>query len=239
MITAVNGAAKVGIAAMALIVAAAIALGIRQFTASSEPKNPCADLADAECQELQSKLRAEFDRKFVVWVEEFNKENIDLRALPRAYSLAFYLPPLPGLPVSLGQADVVVVGTAEAVYFTPTDAHVTVAVEQSLKGVTAGTITVLQSAGPTPFPSWDEPTLGYSENEPLLLPGDRALLFLEYDASAEAYRVQSFTGHYLINPDGKLSALEGNPFGASVNGQTVDQFAATMAALLAQPPALP
>jgi hypothetical protein len=82
-------------------------------------------------------------------------------------------------------------------------------------------------------------SLAYAENDPLLLPGDRALLFLQYDKNIDNYYVQSSSGHYLISDEGKLSVLELNAFGASVSGQTVDQFAATIASLLAQSPALP
>jgi hypothetical protein len=119
MITAVNGAGKVGVVATALIVAAAIALGVRQFTASGGQANPCAGLTDAECQELITEARDEFQKNYAAWFEDFQTKRVDVRTLPRSPLMASYEASQPDLAAAIGVAELVVVATVNAVEFTP------------------------------------------------------------------------------------------------------------------------
>lgn len=241
--------AKTLAAVLGLGIAAIVTVGVLQLSASgqSDPKqepvvNPCTGLTDQQCQDLIAGLSKAFNERYSTWIDQFNNAPIDLRSLQRVPALASYTPPSADLASALKAADAIVVGSIAGVKFHAQDgiprASVTMAVEKSVKGVPGATVTLSQLGGPDASAGWDAatPPLGYAENDPLLLPGARALLFLKYDQAIASYRVQSWTGHYLIDQAGKLSALEGNPFAASVNGKTADQFVAMIAALLAQPP---
>lgn len=130
-----------------------------------------------------------------------------------------------------------VLATASAVRFDSDavlGARVTLKIERILKGSTSPTLEIPMGGGPEPAGTWEEVILGYEENAPLLLPGDRAVLFLEYDQRTKSYGVQSFSGEYLVDAAGKVQALEMNPFAAEVNGKTVDQFAAAIRTALVQ-----
>jgi hypothetical protein len=131
------------------------------------------------------------------------------------------------------------------------NAEVTLAVERVLKPhwATVGALVTVLMGGQlvpdydllnetyrTPQETWVLKELGYSEVAPLLLPGDRALLFLEL-GSDNRYSVQSVTGQYAVGADEKLQALPGNPFAPVADGKPLDEFLAAVAEALAQPAA--
>lgn len=112
-------------------------------------------------------------------------------------------------------------------------ARVTLKIDRVLKGSTGSTLEIAMGGGPAPAGNWDEVHLVFDENAPLLLPGDRAVLFLEYEDSIQSYLVQSFSGEYLVDSAGNVQALEINPFAAEVNGRSLDEFAAVIESTLA------
>lgn len=95
-----------------------------------------------------------------------------------------------------------------------------------LKGVTEAAYEVEYTGGPEPWPDWDSAELGFAEGAPWLLPGDRAVLFLETDPDRGVLNVQSWSGTYAVSAAGVVHALEGNVFGPEVDGMTVDEFLA-------------
>jgi hypothetical protein len=60
--------------------------------------------------------------------------------------------------------------------------------------------------------------------DPLLLPGDRAVLFLKYSEPAGWWETQAWTGQYRIGEDDTIAATDLNPFGAEVEGSGLDEF---------------
>ena len=84
------------------------------------------------------------------------------------------------------------------------------------------TMEVQMARGPSPYPNYKDGFLAYAEEAPVLLPGDRAILFLDRDVAGE-YAPHAFTGVYNI-VNGQVEALEGNPFGQIAEGLTESAF---------------
>lgn len=170
--------------------------------------------------------RQAFQTKYEAWLADFVAQGRDPRNLQRAEMLATPVDPEPDLATAVAKASAVVAVHVDSVEFRPSATSiVTLSVSKSAKGDPAKTIRILQAGGPAPDSSWGEGTLSFADSDPLLLPGDEAVLFLEGPDSNGIYSVQSFTGSYAIK-DGQLTALEGNPFAGQVELLSVDAFLA-------------
>lgn len=74
-----------------------------------------------------------------------------------------------------------------------------------------------------PNRDWETGRLVYAADAPLLLSGDRAILFLERAADHDEWFIQSFTGMYRIER-GVVQPLDGNPFRGEVDEMRVETF---------------
>jgi len=221
-----------------LLAAAVQGLSVGQTLPDRQPdpsQDPCSGLSDEECDGLVSKSREDFWARLPGWIEDFNTSSVDPRALPKAALNSRSDEPRPDLASAVADTDIVVLGKAMGIRFEGTgDALIAFSVERSAKGPDLAEVSVLQNGGPQPYPDWTSPTLGIDESNPLLLPGDRALLFLYYDESDGQYQIQPWTGHYQVDAEGTLSALEGNPFAASAAGRRAEEFLSTIETIVAQ-----
>lgn len=210
---AVRHVASGAVLALALSV---VAMGVT----AAEPKqwtDTDVGLTDAQREQNYAAGRSEFQARYEQWLAQFVGSGRDPRALPKRELAAIYTPPKPDLATAVDAAELIVVGNTVSVRFeATTSALVTFAVEQVLKGVAGPTVTIQQAGGPMPDRAWGGGTLAIAANAPLLLPGDRAILFLHRDTGG-TYYVQSFTGMYRIE-NGVTDALEGNPFLPEVDG---------------------
>lgn len=221
-------ALALGVGVTSVVIATVAAAGWKQFS------NPDAGLTDAERHAAISDARDAFHARYEAWLAEFVASGRDPSTLPQSEMMVSYPPPLEDLPTAVDQATLIVIGTSRAISFEPmAGATVTFEVEQALKGPPGDSVRIQQGGGPMPGPDWslDTGTLGYAPGERLLLPGDRALLFLE-TAAGGTYHVQSFTGIYRLE-DGAVAALDLNPFGAEVDGSTESDFVARIRDLVA------
>jgi len=200
-----------------------------------------SERATAYTQGLQSHLtrRAQF-------IQNFQASGQNPATLQRITKAASYAPPLPSLSEALKTADLVIDGTVTKVVFTPSATIATIHISNLQKASSAATAR-LGIAQPTdvqvalgysvePDSSYTTGRLIVPENEPVLLPGSHATLFLQVDASVSTPRfsIQSFTGSYEITPSGTIAPVSGNPFAAQVQGLTPDQFAARVAGELSK-----
>jgi hypothetical protein len=218
-----------------LLVAGTVAIISAAATASGVQKgpvlNPDAGLSDAQRLARHAANSAAWDTTYRAWLDSFVKRGADPRSLPRANMLTIAEGPAPDLPSAVRQADLIVVGRALAIRFEPGPrAYVRFAVDRTLKGSASGIVDVMQLGGPEPLPDVNHAILAVADNAPLLLPGDRAVLFLRRPllppyapSTAGPYYVESFTGTYLLN-NGWVRALDGNPFHGQADAQTVETF---------------
>ena len=205
--------------------------------------DPCEGQTDEACNETIDKLRSEFNARYVEWINDYLASDQDVRELRRARSNALGDPPLPTLGLAVDSADAIVLGTVTDVAFevVPPDdpsgfafvqSTARVAIDETFKGGVAKEIEINQYGGPEPNSDWKTGHLLYTEAAPLLLDGDKVLLFLDKDEFG--YLVQSWTGTYLIDSDGKLDAVFGNPFEASAEADSVTQFSTAIEASVAE-----
>ena len=195
--------------------------------------NPDAGLTDAQRHAKYAASRASFEAHLAAWYADLDASSLDLRALQRGYIMASYVDPLQDLYSAVNKANTIVVGTVARTTPDSQGALVVLNVERRVKDASAGpTVIIRQGSGVFPGPDWKTLVIKDGENDPLLLPGERVILFLvPSDVPGADFQVQSFTGHYTVD-SGRVRALAGNPFGASIDKLPeqafIDELAATV-----------
>lgn len=200
-------------------------------TAVSDPKsgpreNPDAGLTDEQRHAKYTSLSAAFWTRYEVWVVEFNAADIDLRTLEQAEVESSWLPPEPTLAEAVSKAETIVEVEAIEIAFGAHSSAAIFEVRSTLKGTANGRIRVEKNGGVYPRDDWsfEGAILGSAPNAPLLLPGDRAVLFLAKDVNLDVIVIQPGSGFYRVE-SGVIVPLEMNPFGGEVTGMTVAEFA--------------
>lgn len=235
--------------AAGLVSGTALAVTILQFSAASQPEgvvqepNPCEGQTDEGCNKTIDRLRSEGNAKYINWVNDFIASGQDPRELPRSPSSAIAPESPQSLDVAVARADIILTGVVTEATFevVPPDdpsgfafvrGKALIAIENTLRGTAAKEIAILQFGGPEPNSDWKTGSLLYLEAAPLLLEGDRALLFIKKDELG--YSVQAWTGTYLVDNEDKVDAIAGNPFEASVEAKTLSEFSEEIGALVAK-----
>lgn len=228
---------------IALLVVLLVVIGLaRSFSSSSAspgkkplPVNPDVGLSDEERMEKIAKFRVEFDKRIEEWFATFDFDSLDLASLERQEMMALHVPPSPDLPAAVSAADAIVLGRVTEVAFDPSGTIVSLTVEQTLKGLgLSRVIRVRQGSGLWPTPDWKGATISDDSGDPLLLPGQRALLFLDsYEGQGAEFEVQSMTGHYRLRPEG-IQPVDLNPFANAVRNEPEAAFTGRITALVQQ-----
>lgn len=174
---------------------------------------------------------ASFEAKYKAWLTSPCATSQDVRQLPRYWLLADYLPGAENLSAAVRDAELIVVGTATNISFEPYRAIITFEVESVQKGSAAAEVSIVEGGGLHPTQDWGGASLSEGENAPVLLPGDRALLFLASHDDTGRYNIQSFSGFYR-SIGKKIVPLPGNRFAGSIDGQSENQFRGTIASLV-------
>ncbi len=197
---------------------------------ASDPKtlprdNPDAGLTDEERHAKYASARESFWTRYEAWAEAFNDSNIDLRTLEQAEVDGSWLAPEPTLAVAALKAELIVEVESVEMDFGAHGSSTIFEVHSTLKGETGSRIRVEIVGGLFPQADWsfESAILGSAPNAPLLLPGDRAVLFLAKDAHRDVYVIQPGSGFYWVEA-GAIVPLEMNPFGGDVAGMTVAEF---------------
>jgi len=212
--------------ALLAVAVVGLILGVTTLTSFGEsgskgipfPTNPDVGLTDAERDAQYQAASKEFDAKFDLWLRDFMVSETDPWSLPTNEISALFVEGQPSLEAATKDADVIGFGIVRSVEFTPYVATVRFDLTDAIKG-NAGSVAISQSGGPYPSQDWKTAQLAIAPNDPLLRPGQRALLFLKINSASGHHYVQSYTGHYEI-VDGKVLALQGNPFTTAMDGKT-------------------
>lgn len=209
---------------LGLVLAAATFATLRVTAAIPDAKgpvpNPDAGLTDAQRDAKYAAGRSEFDAHYADWLAHLDPAKVQWAQLPHSEINSFSKAPLPDLPSAVHGADVIVVGTAKSIALEPSVSRVTVTVEEAIKGAPGGSVTVYQSGGLRPTPDWTGMVVADSPSAPTLVPGTRAVLFLQHRPEDDGYNVLPFVGTYVIS-DGVSAPLEYNPFADNVRGLSV------------------
>jgi hypothetical protein len=100
------------------------------------------------------------------------------------------------------------------------------------KGKGSGNVVINQPGGLYPTSDWKGVVVGYAVGNPLLLPGEQALLFRNPSGKGTFYSVQPVTGIYLIE-GGELVAMPSNPFATQIAGLSPSSLLGQVSALSA------
>jgi hypothetical protein len=185
--------------------------------------DPDAGLTEKEQLAVQDAMWKDFLLRRAAWLETTLAGSPDLHSVRRTEASVLSEAPRLTLEETARDADLIVVGTATNVEFT-VDAIsiVTFAIQHELKhlsrrdSATPETVTIMQAGGPEPADaSWHGIVLSEARGDPLLLVGDRAVLFLTLDG--DHYSVLPWSGHYRLDDSDRLTALKDNPFGAKLH----------------------
>jgi hypothetical protein len=198
--------------------------------------DPCYALSSDECRALIEQSNAGFFTKLQEWLRAIPTDEDYLRSLPQTNEvMADYGPPPPDLASAVSEADLIVTGHSTAVTFgeRTTGSMVELQVHEYVKGSGPATLSVLQPSGPMPDVNW-EPRLVMYPSDPLMIPGDKVLLFLRYEPSLELYDVVAFAGFYHLSSKGSVVPLSENPFADSVRGLSLEEFTAEIESVLQQ-----
>lgn len=129
-------------------------------------------------------------------------------------------------------AQLVVQGTVRSTRFVPFGTLTEFAVDRTAKGEDQRTVSVLQISALHPKPGFKAGYISSEIGQPILLPGDKAVLLLNTDPQTSdlypeldedtTYRIRFWSGQYLIK-NGKVRKVPGSqvPY---VNGVSVDRL---------------
>jgi hypothetical protein len=230
----------ISLAVMAGLVAGVSLYGLSSALQEEDRKgdpsqDPCYKLSADECRALIEQSSADFFTKLSRWVLTIPTDEEYLRSLPQSETLADGPPPLGDLASATSVAQLVAVGTSMSMAFNENlTSTITFEVEDYVKGSGPRSMEIVLGGGPQPYPDWDHPTLGLDPASPLLLPGDRALLFLGTDPTTGEYGVFPFAGYYRLSDAGEVLPLQSNTFADSMRGKTLAEFSAEIKALAAE-----
>ncbi len=108
------------VAAATVAVISAALLGTAVAQSLKQRTNPDAGLTSAERDANHAAARSEFQARYEQWLADWNSSGADPRTLEQVEINAFYEAPVETLAQAVEQADVIVVGTAVKMQFTPT-----------------------------------------------------------------------------------------------------------------------
>jgi hypothetical protein len=206
------------------------------------PPGPCDQGTTEERKSCYNDAYARFEDRYADWITRFNRSGVDASSLERVPLLTNPVRGKPDLSSAVGAADLIATGTVSKVEFVPGKALVTFALNTKIKdriSQAAPEVIVEMSGGPVPgfgqgYDSQDykNAVLDYLEAAPILLPGERAVLFLTPSEITPAHQiVQNFSGYFKLE-GGQVHALSGNPFAAAVDHRPESQFIDAIRALV-------
>jgi hypothetical protein len=193
---------------------------------------PDRGLTTAQKEQKHRELRAAFEARYRTWFAAYVGRNPDVRSLQRRPMMATFLGVQPDLAKAVAAADAIVSGAARSIQFSADGgATVVFSAQQVLKGTVGPDVTIAMVGGPRPEPDFVTAYLAYADAAPLLLPGDRAILFLQRSGAPNVYEVQSYSGYYRTE-GGTVGALPENPFAKEVQGLSETAFVARVRQLV-------
>jgi hypothetical protein len=195
--------------------------------------NPDRGLTDAQRALRYSQSGSAFEARYISWLEHLDVGRLAFGELPRTSILGTAVPAQAHtLEQAVAGAEYIIVGTARAIKPTPfSGTLVTLAVTETLKGHAVQEVTIVQPGGLQPTSDWKGVIIASAPQDPLLLPGQEALLFLTRAAGSTNFTVQPVTGIYPIS-GGSVEAALGIPFAPEVSGRALAAVKGQIAARL-------
>ena len=220
-----------------------------------EPKSvvdPEAALSDAEKRSLHSSLSDAWFKDASDWARSQTFTSDELRKLPKEELNATLEGGSESVKEAVERADlvahVVVTSVVWAAFGSPFNAVISVNVVDYLKGSGSEGLLVVQAAAHLPGEGWSRrgAHIGQTSADPVLLPGDEAVLLLQkvgvvgagslqgdgrFSAGQTVYRVQSVTGSYRIHA-GRAEPAEGNELISIEELSSIDSLVGVLRAIL-------
>ncbi len=200
-------------------------------TTKSIPSDPEQGLTDQQREALHAAELQQFETHYSQWVTRLDVTTLNWSSLRHGSMMGQVLPPPQSLRDAEDRSPSIVVGSVSKITPDPQPYGTTVSfhVERAIKGGAAADINIWQSAHLEPTDDWTSAVIVDAEWAPLLLPGDRYVLFLAPSKEPGKYTVQDFTGTYRVL-NGQIQGLPGNPFAESVNGLGETSLISTLTA---------
>jgi len=176
--------------------------------------NPDRGLTDAQRALRYSQSGSAFEARYISWLEHLDVGRLAFGELPRTSILGTAVPAQAHtLEQAVAGAEYIIVGT------------------ETLKGHAVQEVTIVQPGGLQPTSDWKGVIIASAPQDPLLLPGQEALLFLTRAAGSTNFTVQPVTGIYPIS-GGSVEAALGIPFAPEVSGRALAAVKGQIAARL-------
>lgn len=218
---------RLALAALLLGVTTGIAGASASGQSNADPQkahrsDPAANMTGEEQLAEHERLWAEYMQKYEAWLAEVVAGDMDFSKVERVELQLFSEAPRGSLKDAVRDARLIVVATVDRVEFLPSATTIVhLRVGMTLKGPTVPQLAVLQPGGPQPGgPDWQGVVLAQSLAEPLLLPGDSALLLLDHDGAQ--YHIQAHTGELRID-NLQVNALDTHPASSRLDGRTLGE----------------
>ncbi len=227
-----------GAAYKALIIAIGLMVFSVVFVAAANgtktPSDPYADMSDAQRAQAIQASRSEFEAHYQSWLASLDLSKVPYRSLQHRDELGLYDPPAPTLADATARADVIVLGTVRSIRPTAFDgSYSTLDIKQAIKGSPVTTLIVHQGGGLRPTPDWKGMFIADAPDAPLLLPGDRVVVFLQQRGEGNV-DIQAFSGLYHVESGSTVSA-KGNPFATQIDGKSESGLISAIQGALARP----
>lgn len=211
----------------ALVVSLAFLAFFAGLVLAGDPKawvDPDAGRPEPERRAAQEANSKAFFARYESWIAEQNANEVDWGKLPAYDLLASYAGPSLTLADAVARAERWVSGEVQRLTFLATGStEVELLVEQGSADAPGSVLIVEFPGGLYPDENW-APTLGIAEAAPLVFKGDKVTLLLERDPSTSVLTPEMWTGVYLESVDGRIDALDENPFAGRVETGTADAF---------------
>jgi len=197
--------------------------------------NPFAEMSSEQQATAIATARASFEQRLEVWMANLDISTLDLQELPRAEAMVLSQPGKATLDEAVDAATAIIIGTVTGLRPDRFSTVITVNVERSLKGnIARRPIQIIQGSGFQPGLDWSGVVIADHPNDPLMLPGTRAVLFLQKSSSPDAeFSIQGFSGHYELKA-GSVTVLGGNTFGAAIAGEPEATFVSQILSAVAR-----
>lgn len=228
-----------GAALIATISGGAVTVG-RALDAGSPPADLAPGSAKLTTEQLATLQSAggPFEDRLYLWCSYIDLGELDLRSLPRAEPLESLDQPLTSLAAAVEASPVIIQVRVRAWWMDGCEVFALLDVERAL-GTSDRLVGIWLGMQIVPGRDWSEAHLLESPAIHTYLPGDEVILFLRENDGEIAiprgtlYPALAFTSSYRVR-DGRIEALQRNPFAAEVDGTTDDQFWADLESIKRQ-----
>ncbi|HEX7158282.1 MAG TPA: hypothetical protein VF214_04685 [Edaphobacter sp.] len=215
---------------IALVASMGLGLLVAAVAANSAPSKPGPNPEAGMTDQQRLAIRDAAHARNAQYLNDFVAQGRDPHSLP-VIQVGTYGAPVSTLNAAVSASDEIAHVRVRGVNFAndpsggmPT-ATTTLDVIGSVKGASSTVLVIHQVGGPV----WQAPggALAELDTDPLLLPGDEAIVMLKRDSSGFMRPLIGVGVTFVKN--GRVQAEDANPFGAILTGHTADELMASLA----------